>query len=127
MQRHESEACNNSCRCSSIHSAERSEPGPRSARADDRVGPSRPADAGAEGLTALIEAVCVVNSFSRDDEQLPDQLGRALGIRPKQVIYSLIGGNTPQMLLNQFSRDIATGRQAPGSRLEKPGDAQGLV
>ncbi|MBA4396010.1 MAG: acetyl-CoA acetyltransferase [Syntrophus sp. (in: bacteria)] len=69
------------------------------------------AEAGAEGLPPLIDTVCVVNSFSCDDEQLPDRLSRALGLNPRDNIYSLIGGNTPQMLVNEFSRDIAAGRR----------------
>jgi acetyl-CoA C-acetyltransferase len=68
-------------------------------------------DAGADGLAHLIDTVCVVNSFSRDDENTPMRLGRALGINPREHIYSLIGGNTPQMLVNRFSRDIAAGRR----------------
>lgn len=69
------------------------------------------AEAGAEGLPPLVDTICVVNSFSCDDEQLPDRLSRALGLNPGETIYSLIGGNTPQMLVNEFSRDIAAGRR----------------
>ena len=69
------------------------------------------ADAGVDGLPASIDTVCVVNSFSRDDEDTPGMLSHALGIRPQEAIYTLIGGNTPQMLVNQFSRDIAAGRR----------------
>jgi acetyl-CoA C-acetyltransferase len=69
------------------------------------------ADTGADDLSGLIDTVCVVNSFSCDDEQLPDKLSRALGIVPREAIYALIGGNTPQMLVNEFSRDIAAGRK----------------
>ncbi len=69
------------------------------------------ADAGAAGLAALVDTVCVVNSFSRDDENTPAALAAALGIRPREAIYSLIGGNTPQKLINRFARDIAAGRR----------------
>ncbi|MEN6321429.1 MAG: acetyl-CoA acetyltransferase [Syntrophaceae bacterium] len=69
------------------------------------------ADAGSDVLTKIIDTVCVVNSFSRDDEKTPVALAHALGIRPQDTIYSLIGGNTPQKLVNQFSRDIASGRR----------------
>ncbi len=68
-------------------------------------------DAGSSGLTALVDTVCVVNSFSRDDENTPWALARALGIRPREAIYSAIGGNTPQKLVNRFARDIAAGRR----------------
>jgi acetyl-CoA C-acetyltransferase len=69
------------------------------------------ADGAADGLSGLIDTVCVVNSFSCDDEQLPNGLSRALGLHPRETVYSLIGGNTPQMLVNRFSRDIAAGRK----------------
>jgi acetyl-CoA C-acetyltransferase len=69
------------------------------------------ADAGADGLQHLIDTVCVVNSFSCDDENAPQRLSRALGLTPREEVYSLIGGNTPQMLVNAFSRDIAAGRK----------------
>ena len=69
------------------------------------------ADAGSGGLAALVDTVCVVNSFSRDDENNPSALAAALGIRPRETIYSLIGGNTPQKLVNRFARDIAAGRR----------------
>jgi acetyl-CoA C-acetyltransferase len=77
------------------------------------IGASRHAlaDAGVDGLPAFIDTVCVVNSFSLDDEDTPRMLSHALGIRPQEAIYTLIGGNTPQMLVNQFSRDIAAGRR----------------
>ena len=69
------------------------------------------ADAGAGGLAALVDTVCVVNSFSRDDENTAAALAAAVGIRPREAIYSAIGGNTPQKLVNRFARDIAAGRR----------------
>ncbi len=53
----------------------------------------------------------MVNSFSRDDENTPAALAAALGIQPREAIYSAIGGNTPQKLVNRFARDIAAGRR----------------
>lgn len=69
------------------------------------------ADTRARAPAHLIDTVCVVNSFSRDDENNPCMLARALGITPREHIYSFIGGNTPQMLVNRFCRDIAAGRR----------------
>jgi acetyl-CoA C-acetyltransferase len=69
------------------------------------------ADAGAQGLSRLIDSISVVNSFSCDDENAPQQLSRALGLNPRESAYSMIGGNTPQMLINRYSRDIAAGRK----------------
>lgn len=67
------------------------------------------ADTGNDTVRSVIDTVCVVNSFSRDDEYLPRVLSDALGIRPEDMIYSLIGGNSPQMLVNCFARDISAG------------------
>jgi acetyl-CoA C-acetyltransferase len=69
------------------------------------------ADTGNDTVRSVIDTVCVVNSFSRDDEYLPRVLSDALGIRPEDMIYSLIGGNSPQMLVNRFARDISAGRR----------------
>jgi acetyl-CoA C-acetyltransferase len=69
------------------------------------------ADTGSSSLRSIIDTVCVINSFSRDDEYLPVALGKALGIKPEHTIYSLIGGNSPQMLVNLFARDITAGRR----------------
>ena len=68
-------------------------------------------NAGNNALRSIIDTVCVVNSFSRDDASLPLALSKALGIKPEHAIYSLIGGNSPQMLVNSFARDIAAGRR----------------
>ncbi len=69
------------------------------------------ADTGSSTLLPVVDTVCVVNSFSRDDEYLPLSLSKTLGIKPEHTIYSLIGGNSPQMLANRFARDITAGRR----------------
>ncbi len=68
-------------------------------------------DAGCDALKSIIDTVCVINSFSRDDELLPFAVSGSLGIRPKNVIYSQIGGNSPQTMVNRVARDIAAGRR----------------
>ena len=68
-------------------------------------------NAGNDALRSIIDTVCVINSFSRDDVSLPIALSEALGIKPEHAIYSLIGGNSPQMLVNRFARDVAAGRR----------------
>lgn len=69
------------------------------------------ADTENSSVRNVIDTVCVINSASRDDENLPDALSRALGINPEHKVYSLIGGNSPQMLVNRYARDIAAGRR----------------
>ena len=69
------------------------------------------ANTGNSNIQNIIDTVCVINSSSRDDEYLPVALSSALGINPRHTIYSLIGGNSPQMLVNHFARDIAIGRR----------------
>jgi acetyl-CoA C-acetyltransferase len=76
-----------------------------------RAGRDAFADAKSDVLPAIIDTICVVNSFSRDDEKTPLMLAESLGIKPRDAIYSMIGGNTPQKLVNRFSRDIASGRR----------------
>jgi len=66
---------------------------------------------GSNALRSVLDTVCVINSFSRDDEYLPLALSKTLGITPEHTIYSLIGGNSPQMIVNRFARDIAVGRR----------------
>ena len=68
-------------------------------------------DTGSNTLRSVVDTICVINSFSRDDEYLPRALSETLGIKPEHSIYSLIGGNSPQMLVNRFARDIAAGRR----------------
>ena len=68
-------------------------------------------DAGSDALKSIIDTVCVINSFSRDDECLPLAVSGSLGIRPENVIYSQIGGNSPQTMVNRLARDIAAGRK----------------
>ena len=69
------------------------------------------ADTRNSNIKNIIDTLCVINSSSRDDEYLPVALGSALGINPRHTMYSLIGGNSPQMLVNRFARDIAQGRR----------------
>jgi hypothetical protein len=69
------------------------------------------ANTGNSNVQNIIDTVFVINRSSHDDEYLPVALSSALGINPRLTIYSLIGGNSPQMLVNHFARDIAIGRR----------------
>lgn len=78
------------------------------------------ADSGqAEALRASIDVVAFVRLFADmggwaplpfgKSTKPPRSLCRRLGIDPPQAVYSKIGGNAPQMLLNEYAEKIARG------------------
>lgn len=60
-------------------------------------------------LMLVIDAVCVVNLFTWIYQNAPQSLCDELGIRATSLNYGPIGGNTPQMLVNQYCRAITNG------------------
>jgi len=66
------------------------------------------ADAGVHA--GIIDTICVINMFSWVYDDPCRSLAELLGAAPKQNIYGPIGGNTPQMMVNRFARDIAAGK-----------------
>jgi acetyl-CoA C-acetyltransferase len=67
-------------------------------------------DSGAPAILDRLDALAVVNILSWQCQNPPDALAARLGINPARKIYTSIGGNTPQYLVNQFAREIAAGR-----------------
>jgi acetyl-CoA C-acetyltransferase len=78
------------------------------------------ADTGAgEAVRAAVDTVAVVSSTVYDTyftrlgvsrlANPPRALGRALGITPAREIFTAIGGNTPQMVVNRMAEEIARG------------------
>lgn len=67
-------------------------------------------DSGAPALLGRLDALAVVNILSWHYQNPPDALAARLGVSPARKIYTSIGGNTPQYLVNQFAREIAAGR-----------------
>jgi acetyl-CoA C-acetyltransferase len=75
--------------------------------------------AGTEGLLTAIDAIALVRTFSDsggalkspfgDPENSPRALGKRLGIAPRDAVYSSVGGQSPQALVNEFSGKIARG------------------
>ena len=68
------------------------------------------ADAGANGLSDLIDSVYVMNIMGWSYRDAPGKLSETLGLKPSEKIYSPIGGNMPQKFLNRAAYQIASGR-----------------
>jgi len=60
-------------------------------------------------MAAAIDTVCVVNIFCWSYYQAPQMVAQGLGLSPANFVYTAIGGNTPQWLINQYARSIAAG------------------
>ncbi|NNC99227.1 MAG: acetyl-CoA acetyltransferase [Gammaproteobacteria bacterium] len=62
----------------------------------------------AVGLT--VDAAQVSTPLSGAYKNVPKSVANLLGIDPENLYYSETGGNTPQMLVNHFAKEIAHGR-----------------
>ncbi len=80
------------------------------------------ANAGGQGLAAVIDTVSITRLFTdsmgmppcpfgRSDNP-PMSVARALGAAPAHCIYGQVGGNEPQSRLIEFARDIARGKRS---------------
>lgn len=68
-------------------------------------------DAGAAGrLLKSLDALAVVSLLSFSYRNAPGALAARLGIEPRTQLYTTIGGNTPQSLVNHIAAEIASGR-----------------
>jgi acetyl-CoA C-acetyltransferase len=68
-------------------------------------------DAGADvRLCAQVDCVAVVNILGWHYGNAPGLLAERLGAHPAQRIYTTVGGNTPQWLVNETAAQIAAGR-----------------
>jgi acetyl-CoA C-acetyltransferase len=66
-------------------------------------------DAGVSGLLAKADSVQVVNIISWPSETPAEDLASRLGARPSETVYTTIGGNTPQWLVNETAERIVKG------------------
>ena len=66
-------------------------------------------DAGSRDLIGKIDSLQVVNLLTWQYPDAPGLLAEKLGIAPPHQIYTAVGGNTPQMLVNQASEAIVNG------------------
>src|SRR6266446_4295271 len=68
-------------------------------------------DAGADArLLTQLDTVAVVNILSWHYGNAPGLLGERLGAHPARELYTTVGGNTPQFLINHLAAEIAAGR-----------------
>ncbi len=68
------------------------------------------ADAGVDGLPARIDSLQVVNILGWPYPDAPGLLAQRLGARPTHTLYSAVGGETPQRLINETAQAIVDGR-----------------
>src|SRR6266542_5512880 len=76
----------------------------------ERVAREAEDDAGAPGLLAKLDSVQVVNFMSWSYADAPRMLAHSIGAEPKHTVYSSIGGETPQRLVNETAHAIVNGR-----------------
>src|SRR6266576_3942157 len=65
---------------------------------------------GGARLLAALDTVAVVNVICHDYGDAAGLLAERLGCHPARTIYTTLGGNTPQTLLNHLCDEIAAGR-----------------
>ena len=67
------------------------------------------ADAGVPELLQSLDSIRVVNVISWPSKAPAQDLARALAVAPREQIYTHIGGNTPQWLVNEAAERIHAG------------------
>jgi acetyl-CoA C-acetyltransferase len=76
----------------------------------ERVAREAENDAGAPGLLEKLDSVQVVNFMSWSYADAPGMLAARVGATPTHTVYSSIGGETPQRLVNETAKAIVDGR-----------------
>ena len=67
------------------------------------------ADSGGSGLLAKADSVRVINELSWRYRNAPALVAERVGASPRQTVYSVMGGNYVQSLVNRSALDIANG------------------
>jgi acetyl-CoA C-acetyltransferase len=75
----------------------------------DTVARAAQDDAGVQGLLPGIDSLQVVNIIAWPYPDTPGLVAERLGARPAHRIYSTIGGDTPQRLINETAERIVRG------------------
>jgi acetyl-CoA C-acetyltransferase len=76
----------------------------------ERVARSAEADSGVSGLPQKIDSVQVVNIIAWQYADAPGALAQRLGAEPQHTLYTSVGGETPQRLINETGAAIVEGR-----------------
>jgi acetyl-CoA C-acetyltransferase len=76
----------------------------------ERVARGAEKDGGVPGVVEKLDSVQVVNFMSWSYADAPGTLAARLGATPEHTIYSSIGGETPQRLVNETAQAVAEGR-----------------
>jgi len=74
-----------------------------------RVAREAETDVGVGGLLEKVDSVQVVNFMSWSYTDAPGMLARRIGANPAHALYSGIGGETPQRLINETAQAIVDG------------------
>ncbi len=88
----------------------------------ERVSREAEADADRPNLLEEVDSVQVVNFMSWSYVDAPGMLAQRIGANPRHTLYSSIGGETPQRLINETAQAITEGR----TRLALLAGAEGL-
>lgn len=67
------------------------------------------ADSGGSGLLAKADSIRVVNELSWRYRNVPAVVAERVGASPRQTVYTVMGGNYVQSLVNRSALDIASG------------------
>jgi len=90
--------------------SERAEDAIEPAAMMERVARAAEGDAGVSGLLAEADSVQVVGMISWQYHDAPGVLAERLGAKPTHKLYSSVGGETPQRLVNETAQAIVEGR-----------------
>ncbi len=74
-----------------------------------RVARAAEEDSGAPGLLSKLDSVQVVNIMSWPYADAPGALAERIGASPSHKVYTAVGGETPQRLVNEAAEAIAEG------------------
>src|SRR5438445_13499790 len=68
------------------------------------------ADAGVSGVLSQLDSVQVVCIIAWQYPDAPGILAQRIGATPSHTLYSSVGGETPQRLINETAQAIVEGR-----------------
>jgi acetyl-CoA C-acetyltransferase len=66
-------------------------------------------DSGVPELLTSLDAIRVINILSWPSKAPAHDLAKALGVAPREALYTAVGGNTPQWIVNEVAEAINAG------------------